>query len=299
MEKTIKNNQLVLMEGAVVERLRRSDALTLHPLLVNAPLVYDKAGKLALGQIYQGYIDIAVKAKLPFLMCAPTWRASRARIVESRATHSLNQDAVAFMQALRDAQPDRDRIKIGGLVGCKNDCYKPEQGLSVEDSYAFHSWQIDQLAGAKVDFLIAQTLPNVQEAHGIAKAMEKTGIPYIISFVISRDGRLLDKTSLMAAIAQIDSGTHKTPLGFMVNCAYPTFLCAEEQPPELFDRLIGVQANASSLDHWDLEGSDRLKEDKVSDWGNAMLGLNRSHGVKILGGCCGTSDRHLNYIVGH
>jgi methionine synthase I (cobalamin-dependent) len=85
----------------------------------------------------------------------------------------------------------------------------------------------------------------------------------------------------------------------MVNCAYPTFLCPEKQPASLFDRLIGFQANASSLDHCDLDGSDRLEQEDVSDWGDAMLALNESYGVKILGGCCGTTGIHLRYIVDH
>ena len=112
------------------------------------------------------------------------------------------------------------------MIGCKNDCYKPNEGLLAVESEQFHSWQIDQLAKAGIDFLIAVTLPNTQEAKGIAKAMEKTGIPYIISFVIARNGRILDGTDLNVAIDIIDSATNQKPLGFMVNCAYPTFLCA-------------------------------------------------------------------------
>ncbi len=84
----------------------------------------------------------------------------------------------------------------------------------------------------------------------------------------------------------------------MVNCAYPTFLCAAKQPAKLFNRLIGYQANASSLDHCDLDGTDQLKTENVSDWGEVMLELNRSYGVKILGGCCGTGVEHLRYIAG-
>ncbi|MCP4628141.1 MAG: hypothetical protein GY850_32190, partial [bacterium] len=50
--------------------------------------------------------------------------------------------------------------------------YKPNEGLSVTESEKFHSWQIDELAQAGVDFLIAETLPSVEEAKGIARAME-------------------------------------------------------------------------------------------------------------------------------
>ena len=183
------------------------------------------------------------------------------------------------------------------MIGSKNDGYNPSEGLSAYEAEEFHAWQIDQLAQAGVDYLIAATLPNVEEAIGIAKAMGKTGLPYIISFVISRDGRVLDGTDFSAAIDRIDSSTKQKPLGFMVNCSYPSFFCAAKQPASLFTRIIGCQANASALDHCDLDCVDQLKAEAVSDWGKEMFMLNRSYGVKIMGGCCGTTAEHLLYLV--
>lgn len=294
MKKLLSDHPLILMEAAIVERLRRAEDVSLHPTLVNAPLIYDAAGRAALRAIYQEYIDIALSAELPFLMCTPTWRANRDRVAEAAVPSTINVDATIFMKELRGDNPS---IKIGGMVGCKNDCYQPEEGLSAAEAEEFHSWQISQLADAGVDFIIAETLPCVDEAVGIAKAVAATNKPAIISFVISRDGYVLDGTPLWDAIQRVDSETNQSPLGFMVNCAYPTFLCAEEQPPELFDRLIGYQANASSLDHCDLDGADQLEAESVREWGDEMRRLNRQFGIKILGGCCGTNSDHLRYLV--
>ena len=298
MKKLIENNKLILMEAAIVESLRRSEHISLHPVLVNAPLIYDQAGRDALSHLYQKYIDIARQSRTPFLMCTPTWRANQSRVVETRINPSINIDAVSFLQEIRDSQStDRENIKIGGMIGCKNDCYRPEESLSISEAQEFHSWQLEQLKQGGVDFLIAETLPAIEEAIGIAKAMEATGLPYFMSFVISRDGRVLDGTDLHTAIKTIDENTRHKPLGFMVNCAYPSFLCAATQPPELFNRLVGYLANASSLDHCDLDGAEELLMESVSGWGELMLGLNRTHGVKVLGGCCGTNEEHLNYLV--
>lgn len=286
------------MEGAVVERLRRGSDCKLHSQLLNAPLIYDAKGSKALIEIYQEYVDIAAEAAIPILLCTPTWRANEARVHAAEISASINLEAVKFLQKFRDAQiHPGSEIKIGGLVGCKNDCYQPAEGLSIAQAQSFHQWQVEQLALGEVDYLIAQTLPNVNEALGIAKAMELTGLPYIISFVISRDGRMLDGTRLNDAVKYIDLNTAEKPLGYMVNCAYPTFLCAQNQPDELFERLIGYQANASSLDHCDLDDADCLEVDSVSEWGRAMLELNQKYGIKILGGCCGTGGDHLQYIV--
>lgn len=296
MKELLKTNRLILMECAVVERLRRAGVVPLHPSLVNAPLIYDESGRTALREIYQEYIGIARTANAPLLVCTPTWRANRERVATTGIEQAINADAVRFMQELRGESLD---VRIGGMIGCKNDCYKPEESLPADEAEAFHAWQIGELAGAKPDFLIAETLPCVEEALGITKAMSLTGMPYIISFVISRDGRVLDGTPLADAIRQIDDATGRSALGFMVNCAYPSFLCAERQPPELFERLIGVQANASSLDHYDLDGAQQLESEPVSKWGDQMIKLHTAFGVKILGGCCGTDSEHLRYLARH
>lgn len=298
MQELLAGNELLLMEAAIVERLRRSADVELHPVLVNAPLIYDPAGREAMRDIYQGYIDIAAAAGLPFLMCTPTWRTNRQRVADTGIDTAVNIDAARFLRELREAQPEATHdIRIGGLIGCKNDCYQPQQGLTAAEAETFHAWQIGQLEAGGVDFIIAETLPSVEEAVGIARAAENAGLPYFISFVIARDGRVLDGAPLVAAIERVDAATAREPLAYMVNCAYPSFLCAASQPPALFDRLTGYLANASSLDHCDLDGAEELKGESVYDWGEAMLDLHRNHGVKILGGCCGTGTEHLRYLA--
>ena len=296
MQQLLQAHDFILMEAAIVEQLRWHTDVKLHPTLSNAPLIYS-AAKQPLQQLYQQYMQIALDAQLPFLMCTPTWRANHERISQAEQFESVNIDAVQFLQQIKADSAQPEKVKIGGMMSCKNDCYQPEEGLSRQKAKQFHQWQIAQLVDAGVDFLFAVTLPNIEEATGIAQAMDDSGTPYIISFVISRNGRLLDGTSLDAAIAQIDTATVNKPVGFMVNCAYPDFLCADQQNLDVFKRLIGYQANASSLDHCDLDNAAQLESDTVQDWGDEMLRLNQQFGVKILGGCCGTSAAHLQYLV--
>jgi homocysteine S-methyltransferase len=298
MKQLLQDNSLILMEAAIVESLRRSENIKLHPVLVNAPLIYEEEGRKALAALYQKYIDIAGKAKKPFMMCTPTWRANQSRVAETNIHPSINVDAVHFLQGIREAEGnDGQTIKIGGLIGCKNDCYRPEDGLSAADAEEFHSWQVNQLKKGGVDFLIAETLPSVEEAIGIARAIERTGLPWFMSFVISRDGCVLDGTELYTAIKTIDENTERKPLGYMANCAYPSFLNAASQPLELFERLVGYLANASSMDQCELDGAEDLQMESVSDWGDLMLELNRRYGLKVLGGCCGTNEEHLRYVA--
>jgi len=295
----LEDHSLVLAEAAVVEPLRRAGRVTLDPRLVHAPLIYDRRGRDELAGIYRRYVDIATACGLPLLLCTPTWRANRERVLESGLPGTINADAVRFLRELREERSGaRPPLPVGGLIGCRHDCYRPDQGLTAAEAESFHRWQAERLAAAGSDFLIAETLPAVEEAAGIARALAATGCDYFVSFVIGRDGRVLDGSALADAVRRIDGEASPPPLGYMVNCAHPSFLRAGEQPAELFERLVGYLANASSLDHCDLDGAAELHADDIAGWSEQMLELNRRFGVKVLGGCCGTGAAHLEALAG-
>lgn len=301
MKKLLEESPLILAEAAIAERLRRMAGVTLHPTLFNTPLIYDQDQIEKMNAIYLQYIALARQHQLPLMLSAPTWRLDPDRISEASVPPSINTDAVNYMLSLREQtlqqHPHSPAIKVGGLLGPKNDCYSPEQALSTEQAHAFHQQQAQELSTAGVDFLDAQTLPSVSEALGMAQAMTATGTPSIVSFCINRQGQVLDGHSLEDAIHIIDSELDQALLGYMVNCAHPTFLCPEKQSDFVFSRLIGFQANASSLDTCELEKSNTTQQDSLEDWGDQMVELNQIHGTTILGGCCGTTDQHLRYIA--
>jgi homocysteine S-methyltransferase len=297
MKNLLEKHKFILAEAAIVERLRRNENICLDVNLVHTPLIFSEEGSAALRSLYEEYIDIAAASDRPILLCTPTWRANRDRVLASKQRQDINVEAAKFMQQIVANESRMVTVKIGGLIGCKNDCYLPEEGLSLNEARDFHKWQIFELASAAVDFLIAVTLPSVEEAAGIAQAMEATGLPYNISFVIGSDGKVLDGTEIQAAIEYVDAKTTNNPLGYFVNCSYPSFLNLNTLTEESFGRLIGMQANASSLSHAELDGSTDLKSESVSEWGRLMIQLNKDYGIKILGGCCGTDGKHLEFLT--
>jgi homocysteine S-methyltransferase len=143
--------------------------------------------------------------------------------------------------------------------------YTPEEALPPAASEQFHAPQLEALAEAQVDFLYAATLPALSEARGIAAAMAKQGLPYILSFVIRRDGALLDGTPLAQAIETIDRTAPRSPTGYAVNCVYPTVFsdglaALERQSPALTKRILSYQANTSAKDPKELDGLGQLEQ---------------------------------------
>ena len=297
-ENVLEARRFILAEASVVEVLRRSGRIKLHPQLVHSPLIYDEVGREELSKLYCTYISIAEKAGVPMIVLAPTWRSDREKLSEAGIKKNLNRDSVDFMKEISGRFGTwKENIFIGGCLGPKNDCYDPVEALSVKEGFEFHSWQIQRLAESGVDFLIAETVPAVTEATGMAHAMSKTELPFFISFVINRRGRVRDGTRLEQAFSVIDSACERPPKGYWVNCSHPSFLCMNEQPVTVLSRFYGIQANASSLDQTELEGAETLQMDAIPDWGRQMVELNAKYGVKILGGCCGTGPDHLQYLV--
>jgi len=153
MIKLIEDNSLILMEGAVAEPMVREHGIPMHPALFNAPAIYDPGSRKVMKRLYQSYIDVASGNGIPILLLTPTWRANRERVGAERSMSNVNFHAVDLMNEIRSDQGSRSvEIRIGGLVGCKNDAYDPSSGLSCVEAASFHQWQVDQLALAKVDF---------------------------------------------------------------------------------------------------------------------------------------------------
>lgn len=300
----IDTSNFILTEGSVVERIRRNPHLALNEHLANALLVYDDSGRKSLEEIYTDYISIGKEADIPILILTPTWRAGKERMeISGYLNRPVNEDNFKFLDSIRSRYGDySQKIKIGGLTGCANDAYDPAQALSFEKAEQFHSWQLEKLYNAGVDFFIASTLPDLFEAAGIAKAMSKFGIPYIISFIVRKDGTLLDGRSLHNAVYFIDSIVDPKPSYYMLNCVHPSVAYAAlkaEEPflPVLKQRIIGIQANTSSKSPEELDGSVELHCEAPEAFAGGLFDLHNDFGFKILGGCCGTDDRHIRSIA--
>lgn len=294
---------LIITEGAVIERLKREFAIELDPHIANAGLIYNPAQRQQLKDIYKQYIDVACAAELPIMLFTPTWRASAERVAQAQlVSRNVNLDCVQFLSEIKsEYQQDTAEVFIGGLIGCKGDAYSPQEALNIEAAMEYHCCQIKQLANTGVDFLIAETLPAISEAIGIAKAMAVTGKPYIIGFVIRDNGTLLDGTPLCKAIGRIDTEVTQQPIGYVVNCVHPlTFRKAVMSPVNASlqrEKIIGLMGNTSTKSPEELDEATTLQTEEPEVWAEHMIALYKNFGIKVLGGCCGTNNLHIEQLA--
>ena len=295
----IKQNK-ILMEGALGERLKREYHLHFDNDVAMARLIYTPKGCSALKKIWLEYIEIARKYNLPFIATTPTRRANKERVARANYDASIIADNVSFLKNIQNKS--KIEMYVGGLMGCKGDAYTGEGALTETEAKFFHTWQADLFCKAGVDFLYAGIMPTLPEAAGMAQAMEGTGLPYIISFTIQKDGRLIDGTTISDAIAYIDGSTQNHPVCYMANCVHPCIVGQALAMPFnkndlVHRRFLGVQANTSPLSFAELDGSVDLKCSPPEKFAEEMIELRNKSNIKIMGGCCGTDSRHMEEVA--
>ena len=299
LEKYLSTNKYLLMEGALGERLKREYHLTFDEHVAMASLVYSDKGRDALRELWNGYLAIAREYNVPFLATTPTRRANKERVRNSCYTEDIIADNVDFLKTIADSYSN---MLIGGLMGCKGDAYTGDGELGLEASRNFHTWQVAKFKDAGVDFLYAGIMPMLPEAVGMAQAMSESGLPYIISFTIKDNGKIIDGVNINDAIEIIDSAVDIPPVCYMTNCVHPRIVAKALQQPfnqtvTVKQRFLGIQANTSPLSYEELDNSADLKTSDPDQWAVDINNLEEQYRMKIFGGCCGTDNIYMSKMV--
>jgi hypothetical protein len=152
------------------------------PDIFYAGLIYDGKSRAALGKIYRGYLQVAQDYDLPILLMTNTRRANRERLGRSAFRNlPVMRDYAHFLKEL--AADYRCEAYIGGMLGCKGDAYRRQRRhLPKQKPPSFISGSSNSLAARRlITFCGYYALPP--EAKGMAKVMEQSGLPYIISLM--------------------------------------------------------------------------------------------------------------------
>ena len=295
---SFRTSPFILTEGAIVERLRHEFHISPDKHIAHAALIYDDSHREILASIYRQYLQIATEFRLPLMLMTPTRRANIEQIAASHSRHkNVLADTMAFLSRFRDEASTP--VYIGGLAGCRGNAYDGRYYLSVEEAMEFHFPTVRTLAQSGADYLFAGIMPQLTEAIGMANAMAATGLPYIISFMICRDGRLIDGTFIHDAIDAIEKETSTRPLCYMANCVHPdvlhqALLHPRNDTPLVRQRFQGIQANAANLSPEELDGCDHLISSSPEELADRLMTLLWDFPLKICGGCCGTNQQHMH-----
>lgn len=298
----LDGDRLFMSDGGLETTLIFHQGMAL-PYFAAFDLLKDAKGTGVLERYYERYAAMARAHQLGLVLEAPTWRANAdwgARLgYDAAALADANRKAIALMARVRDAfaTPATPAV-ISGNLGPRGDGYFPDQRMSVEEAEAYHLPQVQAFAGTEADMVAGFTINYVEEGMGIVRAAAACGMPVAISFTLETDGCLPSGDTLQQAIERTDAGTGSAAAYYMINCAHPAhFQNVLPRGERWLERLRGLRANASRRSHAELDAATDLDDGHPQELGMLYAGLRDVlPRLSVVGGCCGTDERHVEAI---
>lgn len=189
-------------------------------------------------------------------------------------------------------------LKIASF-GPKGDCYTLE-GVPTQVSEARDFHDIQAYAAAREGLIPwFETFSSPKEAIGAVLASKEYQRKPVVSFVIDKNGNLLDGTPFEEAISMIDGATDRFALGYGLNCCNIESLqgvLAKCEKLGLRDRIITIYPNASTKDISEIgedDGQIHGLGANSEEASSKLLDIARSHRIKIVGWCCGALGKDV------
>ncbi len=256
-----------------------------------------------LKDMYRRYLDVAAKWGLGALIAgfdyraSPDWGAKLGYSAEGLA--EITHRCIDFLREV--SAPYADQLPatvVCGCIGPRGDAYSLNEDITADVAEAYHATQMATLKDAGADLVWAATFNNVPEAVGVSRAAAKVGLPVNVSFTLDSSHRLKSGPSLKEAIEETDrqAGNQK-PDSYGINCSHPVEFDPALEPGDWTARIRSLRPNASKMEKVSLCRLGHIEEGDPVELGELMGDLvKRYPNVDIVGGCCGTWDKHFDEI---
>lgn len=197
--------------------------------------------------------------------------------------------------AARNARSEADAVgrpvAVGGSVGPTGDLFAPLGPLTEDQAVDVFREEMEALKEGGVDVLWIETMSAPEEMRAAAQAARATGLPYVITASFDTAGRTMMGMP-PAAIVDLGATMDPPPVAVGANCGVgasdllASVLAITAAHP---DALVVAKANCGIPT---VTGAGTVYSGTaplMADY--ARLALDA--GARIIGGCCGTSPRHL------
>ncbi|MBL7960032.1 homocysteine S-methyltransferase family protein [bacterium] len=281
----LSQSSIIILDGATGSELEARGVKTLLPLWSTVALL-SREGRKTLRSIHRDYIHAGAE-----IITANTfrtnYRALKKESMESRA-FELTRIAVDEVRFAREESKVTSPVLIAGSVAPVEDCYSPELVPASEELLDEHRRHIDNLYNSGVDVILIETMNTIREAVIALEYAKQTELPVLVSFICKDPEHLLSGESLEKAVESI---AVLKPDVILINCVDVNLIEGNlEALRSLTSLPIGGYANVLKKGHTtesDITPQDYAK--RVEDW------INRFQ-MKVVGGCCGTTPKHIQYL---
>lgn len=202
--------------------------------------------------------------------------------------HSVEEVVAAGMRCARASGARFVALGVGPL----GQLMKPLGTIGFERAYEVYRRQMIAGEASGADLILIETISDLYEAKAaILAARENTGLPVFCTMTFQEDGRTFLGCDPLTAVITLQ-GLGVDALG--ANCSLgPDKLGSVMKTMLKYSHVpVMVQANAGLPVYRDGEAHYEMLPESYADWAAEMV----CDGVRIVGGCCGTSPEHIRAI---
>ena len=278
----LANQKILLADGATGTMLQKAGL----PVGI-APERWNLENPDAVFNHYQAYIEAGSD-----IILTNTFGGSPIRLKRDGLENEyfkINQRAAELAR-----QAAGDRTIVFGDLGPTGELIQPLGNLKESTAIQTFAKQVEALAEGGVDAILIETMSDLTEAKAALNgARQVTDLPVIISFSFDTRGRTMMGIKPKQAIMEI------WPLGVAAigaNCGRTlseTLTAIEEMRDAVPEAVLFAKPNAG-LPHTD--GSE-LVYDVTPEIMAEYAKKYKYAGVKIFGGCCGSTPEHIKAIA--
>jgi 5-methyltetrahydrofolate--homocysteine methyltransferase len=241
--------------------------------------------------IHQGYVEAGAN-----LIETNTFGGNRLKLQEYGAgsrVREINAQAVLLARkAIRQAQENgagTQPVWVVGSMGPLGALLQPMGALSFDEAYAIFAEQAQALKEGGAEIICIETISDLQEIRAALLAVkENTELPVICSLTYDESHKTVTGTSVAAAVYLLERLRADV---IAANCS-----TGPEQMVELSAQLVkyatvpvSVMPNAGQPELKDGQAVYKMSPEKFA----ASIEKILQNGVRLVGGCCGTTREHI------
>jgi S-methylmethionine-dependent homocysteine/selenocysteine methylase len=283
----LTRGDITLLDGALGTELERRGIATSLPLWSARALV-DAPDRVR--EIHEEYVRAGAD-----ILTADTFRTTPRSLGKAEMADEsdrLTALAITLCREARDRAAGQRVVFVAGSMAPLEDCYRPELTPPPDALEREHAEQAERLARAGADLILVETMGTIREAAAAVRGAKRTGLLVFASFIcLSADeiwgGEPLAEAARAVTALDVDA--------VLVNCI----------PVEMVPGCLGVLARSTPLPtgcYPNAGGPEMASGTWRFDPGMTPARFAEAggewvkHGVRIVGGCCGTGPDHIRAL---
>ena len=240
-----------------------------------------------LKELQQSYVNAGSR-----ILYAPTFGANRMNLSLHHLEEHIKEMNDALVSLARESA--KDMAFVAGDITTTGKMMEPAGDLTYETAFEVYKEQISYLSQAGVDFIIAETMINIEETlAAVDAASQVCDLPVLCSMTVEADGSIFSGGNAVEAALALESAG-ASAVG--INCSVGP------------DQLVSVVRNIKEAVSIPVIAKPNAGMPVIDDKGNAVYSMGAAefakhmkvlveNGASIIGGCCGTTPEYIKAVA--